>query len=315
MSSRRFLRSLLSDLPVKVICLTAAVILFLFHRVNTMTERFFSVPLEVSTPAGLAIGSAYPKTVRITLRGTEDAIYPVLEEDVEATASLDSHKSPGVFRVPVRITRRGTAANVEPLEIKVEPAEVTFTLEPLAERKVTVIPDIRGSPTYGYQMVESSVAPPSVLVRGARSRVQALSSLSTEEIDLSGHSASFSQRAKVLAPNSLIRIVGDGLVDFHAIIQESVVSRGFDSVPLVGFGIPAHLGLRSALPLGTVTLQGTQLALDAVQAGQVKLIVDFSAVHRPGEYLLHPRPEAPPGFTVLDWTPREVAAELALSGR
>lgn len=50
MSGRGLLRGLLSDLPVKVICLTAAVILFLFHRVNTMTERFFSVPLSVSTP-------------------------------------------------------------------------------------------------------------------------------------------------------------------------------------------------------------------------------------------------------------------------
>jgi YbbR-like protein len=315
MSGRGFLRSILSDLPVKVICLTAAVILFLFHRVNTMTERFFSVPLEVSTPSGLAIGSTYPKTVRITLRGSEDAIYPILEEDIEATASLDSHKSPGVFRVPVRISRRGTAANVEPLEIKVEPAEITFTLEPLAERKVTVAPDLRGSPAYGYEMIQSSVTPQSMLIRGARSRVQALSSLPTEEIDLSGHSASFSLRAKVLAPNSLVRIVGDATVDFHAIIQESVVSRTFDSLPMMGSGIPSHLALRSMLPLGSVTLQGTRLALDAVQAGQVKLVVDFSAIHRAGEYALHPRPEAPPGFAVLDWTPREVTVDLASSGR
>lgn len=315
MNGRRFLRSLLSDLPVKVICLTAAVILFLFHRVNTMTERFFSVPLEVSTPPGLAIGSAYPKTVRITLRGSENAIYPILEEDIEATATLDNHKSPGVFRVPIRITRRGTAANVEPLEVKVDPAEVLFTLEPLAERKVTVVPDLRGAPAYGYQLIESSVTPPSILVRGARSRVQALSSLSTEEIDLSGRSASFSLRAKVLAPNPLVRIVGDAVVDFHAIIQESVVSRSFDSVPIVGSGMPAHLALHSALPLGTVTLQGTQLALDTVQAGQVKLVMDFSAVHRAGEYTIHPRPEAPPGFAVLDWTPREVIVDLAASGR
>ena len=135
MNSRGFLHALLSDLPVKVICLTAAVILFLFHRVNTMTERFFSVPLEVSTPPGLAIASPYPKTVRITLRGSEDAIYPILEEDIEATADLESHKSQGVFRAPVRISRRGTAANVEPLEIKVEPQDVAFTLEPLAGAK------------------------------------------------------------------------------------------------------------------------------------------------------------------------------------
>ncbi len=315
MSGRGFLRSLLSDLPVKVICLTAAVILFLFHRVNTMTERFFSVPLEVSTPPGLAIGSAYPKTVRITLRGTEDAIYPILEEDIQADADLDNHKSPGNFRVPVRLTRRGTAANVEPLEVKVDPAELTFTLEPLAERKVTVEPDLRGAPTYGYQVVQSSVAPESVLVRGARSRVQALSSLSTEEIDLSGHAASFSQRVKVLSPNSLVRIAGDAAVDFHAIIQESVISRAFDSVPMLATGIPAHLALHSTLPLGTVTIQGTQLALDTVQADQVKLVVDFSTLHRAGQYTLHPRPEGPPGFTVLDWSPREVTVDLTSSGR
>jgi hypothetical protein len=315
MSGKGFLRSLLSDLPVKVICLTAAVILFLFHRVNTMTERFFSVPLEVSTPPGLAIGSAYPKTVRITLRGTEDAIYPILEEDIQADASLDGHRSAGVFRVPVRITRRGTAANVEPLEIKVEPAEVTFALEPLAERRVPVEPNLRGAPAYGYQVVQSSVAPESILVRGARSRVQALSSLSTEEVDLSGRTASFSLRVKVLAPSSLVRIVGDAAVDFHAIIQESVISRAISGVPILGSGIPAHLALRSALPLGTVTLQGTQLALDSVQAGQVKLVLDLSAIHRAGEYTLHPRPETPAGFAVLDWSPREVTVDLAASGR
>lgn len=315
MSGTGLLRGLLSDLPVKVICLTAAVILFLFHRVNTMTERFFSVPLEVATASGLAIASAYPKTVRITLRGSEEAIYPILEEDVEATADLDSHKSQGVFRAPIKISRRGTAANVEPLEITVEPQEVTFTLEPLAERKVNVVPDLRGAPAYGYEIVQSSVAPSNALVRGARSRVQALTSLSTEEIDLSGRAASFSIRAKILSPSPLVRIVGDASVDFRATIQESVVLRTLDAVPIVGADIPLHLALRSALPLGTVSLQGTQLALDGVQADQVKLLVDLAGIHRSGQYTLHPRPEAPPGFTILDWTPREVTVDLVPSGR
>jgi YbbR domain-containing protein len=314
-SGRHLLRGLLSDLPVKVICLTAAVILFLFHRVNTMTERFFSVPLEVATPPGLAVASAYPKTVRITLRGSEDTIYPILEEDIEAMADLQSRRSQGVFREPVRISRHGTAANVEPLEIKVEPQEVAFTLEPLAERKVNVVADLRGVPAYGFEMIQSSVAPSSVLVRGARSRVQALSSLSTEEIDLSGRAASFSIRTKVIAPSSLVRIVGDASVDFRATIQESVVVRTFDTVPIMGADIPPHLALRTALPLGTMSLQGTQLALDEVRAEQVKLLIDFSAVHKAGQYILHPRPEAPTGFSILDWTPREVTVDLVSSVR
>lgn len=314
MSGRRLLRALLSDLPVKAICLTAAVILFLFHRVNTMTERFFSVALQVSTPAGLAIASTYPRSVRITLRGTEDSIYPILEEDIEATADLENHHASGVFRAPIRISRHGTAANVEPLEIKVEPQEVTFTLDQVAERKVNVAPDLRGSPAYGYEMVQTSVTPPAVSVRGARGRVQTLSSLSTEEIDLSGRTATFTSRVKVLSPGPLVRIVGDASVDFHGTIQEAVSSRTFDSVPLTPVDIPAHLALHDSLPLGTLSLQGPQLALDGVRSEQVKLLVDFSHARKAGQYTLHPRPEVPPGFLVLDWTPREVTVDLGSSG-
>jgi len=315
MSLKKLLRGLLSDLPVKAICLTAAVILFLFHRVNSMTERFFSVPLDVSTPPGLAIASTYPKTVRITLRGSGDAIYSVVVEDVVATADLEGHKSAGVFRAPVRISLRGTAATVEPLEITVDPQELRFTLEQIAEKKVAVEPDIRGAPAYGFAVVQSGVTPQSVLVRGARSQVQAITSLSTEQIDLTGHAAGFSARVKVLAPNLLVRIVGDPSVDFHAIIQEAIAARRFDGVPVVGTGISTSLALRSTLPLGSVTLQGTQLALDGLQADQVKLLVDFSAVHRAGEYSLQPRPETPSGFAVLDWTPREVTVDVASSER
>lgn len=315
MTGRRITRALLSDLPVKVICLTAAVILFLFHRVNTLTERFFSVPLEVTTPSGLAVANAYPKSVRITVRGAEEAIYPILEEDVEASVNLENRKSPGVYRAQVRITRKGTASNVEPLEIKTEPQEIAFTLEPVAERRVSVQPDLRGAPAYGYEISESSVAPPTVMVRGARSRVQALSSLPTEEIDLTGRADSFATRAKVLVPSPLLRIVGDASVDFHATVREAIAARIFDGVPMEGANLGAHLMLRSPLPLGTVQLQGPQLTLDAVRPDQVKLVLDFGTLRKVGEYTVHPRPGVPSGFLVLDWTPRDVTIELGPSDR
>ncbi|HTO22138.1 MAG TPA: CdaR family protein, partial [Spirochaetia bacterium] len=196
MWSRRISRVILADLPVKVICLAAAVILLLFHRVTTLSERFFSVPLDVDTAPGLAVASAYPKTVRITLRGAGDAIFPILEEDVEASVSLDSHKTPGVYRAEVKVDRKGTAQGVEPLEVRVEPPTITFTVEPLMEKRVVVTPDIKGTPAYGYELVQSGIAPQNVVIRGAKSRVQSVSSLQTEEIDLTGRSSSFAARVK-----------------------------------------------------------------------------------------------------------------------
>ncbi len=315
MNGRRLLRALVADLPVKVICLTAAVILLLFHRVTTLTERFFSVPLEVSTPSGLAVASAYPKTVRITLRGAEESIFPILEEDVQASVDLDSHRSAGVYRAEVKVTRKGTAQNIEPLEINVEPQEINFTLEPLVERRVSVVPDMRGSPAYGYELAQSVVTPASVVIRGAKSRVQGVTALPTEEIDLTGRTSSFASKVKLILPNSLVRIAGDASADFRATIQESVAMREVDGAQVVPLDLSTHLALKAAPGPGSMKIQGAQLVIDGVRGDQLHLLLDCSAVRRPGQYTLHIRPEPLPGVILLDWSPKEVVVDLAASGR
>jgi YbbR domain-containing protein len=314
MRARRLVRILLADLPVKVICLAAAVILLLFHRVTTLSERFFSVPLDVTTPSGLAVASAFPKTVRVTLRGAGDAIFPILEEDVGAAVTLDSRHSAGVYRGEVKVTRRGTAQNVEPLEIRVDPQEITFTLEPLTEKRVNVIPDLRGAPAYGFELVQSAVTPEIVVIRGARSRVQGVSALSTEEIDLTGRTGSFAIKAKIVLPNALVKIAGDAVADFKATIQESTVSRTFDSVGIEGMDLSPHLALKASPGTGSVQIQGTQLVVDGVRPEQVRLMLDLSGMKRAGQYTLHPHPETMSSVTVLDWSPRDVTVEIVPSG-
>jgi hypothetical protein len=315
MTGRRFLRVILADLPVKVICVSAAVILLLFHRVTTLTERFFSVPLDVSTPSGLAVASAYPRTVRITLRGAEESIYPVLEEDVEAAVSLDTHHSAGAYRAEVKVSRKGTALNIEPLEIRVDPSEITFTLEPLTEKRVDIVPDLRGSPAYGYELVQSAVSPQTIVIRGARSRVQGVSAVPTEEIDLTGRTGSFASKVKLLLPNTLVHVAGDATADFRATIQEATVTRDFTGVDIQPVDLSAHFAPRVPLAPGTVQVQGTQLLVDGVRPEQVRLLLDCSIVKRAGQYVLHPRPETVTGVTVLDWSPREITVEFVTTGR
>ena len=313
MKARRLRRALFSDLPVKVICITAAAILFLFHRVNTLTERFFSVPLQVNVSAGLAVASAYPKSVRITLRGAEEAIYPVLEEDIEAVVGLESRKGPGMFRAQVKVSRKGTAASIEPLEVRVEPQEITFTLEPLTEKRVSIVPDLRGSPAYGYEMVQSVVTPAAAMVRGARSRVQGVTALSTEEVDLTGRTGSFAARLKISVPSALVKIAGEPSVEFRATIQEAVVAKSLQPVQVTGFDLSPRFAPKAPLQTGRVEVQGPQLLVDGVRADQVRLLLDCSVVKRAGVYVLHPRPEAPSGITVRDWEPRELSVEFVPS--
>ena len=317
MTGRRFIRALLADLPVKVICLTAAVILLLLHRVTTLSERFVNVPLDVTTPSGLAIASAFPRTVRITLRGTEESILPILDDDLAASVSLETHRNAGVYREEVKVTRKGTALNVEPLEVTVEPQEITFSLEPFAERTVGVTPDIRGAPAYGYELVQSVLSPQTVVIRGARSRVQGITSLSTEVIDLTGRTSSFAAKVKILLPNTLVRIAGEAAADFRATVQESTVSRAVEQVAMTPIDLSSHLALKAPLAPGTLRVSGTQLAVDGVRPDQLRLLLDCSGAKRPGQYLARIRPDATavPNVIVMDWSPKEVAVDIVASGR
>jgi hypothetical protein len=312
---RGFTRVLLKDLPVKVICLAAAVVVLLFHRVTTLTERFISVPLQVSTPAGLAVASSFPKTVRITLRGAGDAIFPMLEEDVEARANLDMYHAPGVYRAVVKVERKGTTQGVQPLEIRVEPKSVTFTLEPLTEKSVAISPDLKGVPAYGYELVQSGVSPQNMIIRGAKSRVQSVTALPTEEIDLTGRSGSFAAKVRVILPNTLLKVAGEASADFHATIQEATVQHVFDRVVIAPIDLSSHLALKTVPAPGSVKMQGTQLTVDAVRPELLGLVLDLGAVRRAGAYTVPTRPAAVPGVMILDWSPREVTVDIVASGK
>ncbi|MCX7028691.1 MAG: CdaR family protein [Spirochaetes bacterium] len=303
---RELLRRLLSDLPVKVICLSAAVIMFLFNRINSLSDRFVSVPLTVDVPAGFALASAYPRTVRITLRGEEASINAILEEDLEASVSLEDRRDPGVYRTAVRVERRGTALDVEPLEVRVDPQEISFTLEPLLERRVDVAPDIKGVPAYGYELAGYELSPRAAVLRGPRSRVQAASTLLTEEVDLTGRTGPFTLRVRIVMPDTLLSLAGDPFVEFKASIKEAVVSRRFEDVEVVVLDAAAGLKPAEELPAGSVQVQGSQLAVEALQTGQVRLVVEGHSIRRTGTWTLPTRPEVPSSVTVLDWSPKEL---------
>jgi hypothetical protein len=312
---RDLLRRLLSDLPVKVICLSAAVILFLFNRINSLSDRFVSVPLTVDVPAGFALASAYPRTVRITLRGEAASINAILEDDLEASASLEGRQDPGIYRTAVKVVRRGTALSVEPLEVRVDPQEISFTLEPLLERRVSVAPDIKGVPAHGYELAGYELTPRVAVLRGPKSRVQGAATLLTEEVDLTGRTGPFTLRVRVVLPDSLLSLAGDPFVEFKASIQEAVVSNRFESVEITVLDVAPGLKPTEGLPTGSVQVQGSQLAVEALEAGQVRLVAEGELVRRAGTWTLEVRPEVPSTVSVLDWTPRELTVMYAGTGR
>ncbi len=306
MISRKLLERLLLNWPAKVVCLAAASVLFVFYRATTLQERFLSVPLAVEPPPGLAVAEPYPPAVRVTVRGEESRIRSIREDDFHASVDFGSFHGEGRVRLEVKIERGGSALGVEPLAVRADPAEVTMRLERQVEKTLDVTPNLVGVPARGFELVQQTVNPAAVRVRGPRSLVAALRSLSTVEIDLNGRSEDFSVTAGISLTNPLIQLPGGRTVDFHGVIREAVLTRTFENVEMLTIDLSPELRLASVLPRGTLKLQGSQTAFDGLTPDRLRLVLDLSVLEGPGEYLLEPKPDIPPGYIVLKYEPQRV---------
>ncbi len=305
---------LLQNWPAKILSLAAAVLLVVFNSVSRLEDRYFTVPVRLVLPADFVPATPYTQRVRISLRGEADDIFRILEDDIEAYVDLSAYNSEGVFRAPVQIDRHGAALDVEPLEIRVEPLEIAVTLEERERRSVEVLPRLSGNPPAGYDLGQYQLSPSTVEIQGPRSLVEDVHSIDTEDIELAGRRSDFTVRVRLLRPNQLIRFIGGDVVEFRGVIEEAVVLHTFEPVETVLLDLPPNLTIVSPLPAGSVRVQGRQFDLDEVQAGDVQLVADASAVTGPGTYELPVRPDVPRGLLVLRYEPERVEIEVVDGG-
>lgn len=297
---------LFADWPAKMISVAAAILLFLFYRTTTLEERVFTTTLRAEPPPGLAIATPHPRTARITLRGREENIFSVIEEDLEVRADFEAAVAVGQYRIPVRVIRKGTSVNIEPLEIRVEPAEISVTLEQEVQRRVAIRPRLTGIPAGGFELVQYSLTPETVEVSGPRSVVTDLSEVQSEPIDLTGRTADFSLEVGILRENPLVKYPREAAAVFRGIIREAVVIKTLEGVDLITLDLSPGLRIAGTLPKGSIRLQGSQLALEDQPPARFRLLVDCSEIDRPGTVTLPIVPDIPPEFLVLMFEPREL---------
>jgi YbbR domain-containing protein len=306
--TRSLLERLFAHWPAKILSIAAAIVLFLFNRVGTLDERFFSVPLRVLHAPNYVPAAPYPRSVRVRVRGPEEEIW-ISEDAIEAVADFTEHDREGVFREPVEIQTQGNALDAS-LEIQIEPLEVTVQLEEKITKSLEVFPTLTGFPAQGYELTQYFLSPSSVEVEGPRSKVQNLRVVHTEEVDLTGRKESFTIRVRLVQPDPFVSFLGGDVVEFRGMIQESIVVKTFEDVDVVAFDLAAGLEIVGQLPTGTVRVQGTQAQLEALRPGQIRLLVDCSDITSRGRYSIPARPDVPRGILVLDFEPLDVSIDV-----
>ncbi|MFP4382949.1 MAG: YbbR-like domain-containing protein [Spirochaetia bacterium] len=306
MKNNQLINRIFSNWPVKILALAGAVILFFFNNINKLEERYLSVPLRIELDDEFVPGENYTERVRVRIRGDGEGIFRILEEDLLARANFTQYQSEGIFKAPVEIELSGTAQTVEPLEIEVEPESVTLELEEKVQKSLEVVPNITGNPAAGYNLARYYLNPSAVEATGPRSRLNNIAQVRTEEIDLTGRRSDFSVRVRILPPNELISFPGGNVIEFRGIIEETLVFREITGVDVAVVDLDPAYRIAGEIQNGTLQIQGSQEAMEAVSAGDIIMTVDASQINETGTYTLEIDPIIPDEVTVLDYQPKNI---------
>jgi YbbR domain-containing protein len=311
LDARKIFEKVIENWPAKVLSVVLAIILFVFHQISTLVEESFSSPLSIESSGQLVPSNNYEQSIRVTLRSEERNIDAVDQEDIEVYVDLMKMQTPGTYRVPVLVRKTGTAVGVDPLEIRVNPAEIEIVLDNSTAKSVPVTPAFRGNLDSGYEMVSYSIEPTQIEIEGPQSIIDSITSLSTEYIELTGRRSNFATTSRISASDSRMRFQGSGIVEVQGFVQELIMTRNFNNLPITVTGLNNRFSASLNIDEGSVRVEGSQNALaDYILWGTV-LNLDCSNIETSGTVEIPVTVTVPPQFSLISYEPMSVSVTIA----
>lgn len=267
-----------ANLPLKVLSLLVAVVLWLAVSGQSTVERNILVPLEYQNePPGMEIVGDRPGSVDVRLRGSSGNLARVVQGDVVALLDLTNAR-PGtrIFNLHPSEVRVPFGVEV----VQVTPPTVSLDFQYAGEKVVPVSPVIEGDPDPGFVVGRITTAPATVQVLGPMSRLDALREATTEPVRVDGARKTVQDRVTVGVEDPAVRL-REALV---AVVTVEIVPAPVEQT-LTGLRIePSNLGqgLSARIVPATVSVvvRGTRERIAGLEAGDLRAEVDLSAFAR-----------------------------------
>ena len=297
MDLRKITAKAMENWPVKVLSIGLAIILFIFHRMSILETRYFSIPLNIEHPGSMMPSNPYPRMIRVSIRGEANNIYPVMEDDLEAYVDMSGIYTRGTYTVPVQWRTRASSYGFDALQITVEPMEISFVLDYRISKIVPLLPNFRGELDSGFTMSSFSLVPENIIIDGPSELMTGVYELYTDLINLDGRSNNFSESISILNINPLISIRGNGIADFHGIINPIIPARNIPGIPIAITGLSELLSAMPEISSVDLHLEGdNQEIIDDFTPSPDFVRIDASGIVETGTYVLSIHTGLEPGI-------------------
>ncbi|HEV8281530.1 MAG TPA: CdaR family protein [Candidatus Limnocylindrales bacterium] len=292
------------DQRVTVLGFEPQVVTVDLDRIATRT-----VEVEVDrgqVPTNLEVGTTTVNPRRVQVIGPASVISRV----VNARASVQIQPSGIDVDQDVELVAVDDIGNAV-AQVRLEPTTARVTIPVFSDRlskTLPISPQITGTPAAGFELSAASVSPRFVTVEGDVDELQALLTIDTAPISVSGFSSSQQVDVPLVLPTGVVALDVQN-VRVSIVVRAVTASRSFE-VGLRMVGARPGFAYTTDVDRVLITVGGSVADLDRLIASTLVVDLDVSALG-PGTSQVAATANLPAGVTLVAASPPRVAVTVA----
>ena len=265
-----------ANLPLKVISVVVAFVLWLAVAGQSTVERNIQVPLEYrNVPAGMEIVGDPPGAVDVRLRGSSGNLARVVQGDVVAALDLsNARRGTRIFNLRADEVRVPFGVQV----VQVTPPAVSLEFETAGQKVVPVSPVIEGEPAPGFVVGRITTSPATVEVLGPSGRLSALREATTEPVRVDGAQGRVQDTVTVGIEDSTVRLREPLRATVIVEVVPAPVQSTLDGVAITTTNLALGLAERVTPTKVSVTVRGTRERVAGLGAGDLVAQIDLGGL-------------------------------------
>lgn len=296
---------------LKLLCLLAAILIYIFYKSSLVESKNFVVPLNIIENGSVVCVDGLSDNIKIVIKADSDHIALIRASDINASIDITNVTKTGLISVPVKLSVPDEYYTFDPFEIRAEPENLKINIEKKITASKKVKPLIAGEPSYGFEVAEITVVPEFVEVAGTESLINATDFINTTAINVTDKSSKFTVDANIVEVNKQISILNKGPFKVTVDFAVQTMEKAIDNLKIYVTGLWPDLKITSVLPPVTAKVEGSVSLLEKYNPGRNSIVVDLSGITEPGTYDLPVKSYFPDAFAVKSISPETISVTIS----
>lgn len=297
---------LLNNIFLKILSVLLAISLWLIVATSDYDQVQFNVPVKLSNVPDNKVAVTDESLINVTLNGPRLVLNSLSYNDVSVEVNVSNFSE---YRTNYRIKPSDVKVPSSVNIVRVQPAEITVTIDKIINKKIEVTPAFIGEPAAGFKVGTLKIKPSKVELTGAASKLSDIDFIETLPINLSGKS----ERMKYtvgLKKSSGIKNIEPSQVEVTVLLKENMVDRKLGELPVTLVKKNKDYSYKLLTKEVEAQIKVRSDIAESEELGKrINIYVDVSQLN-PGQYLKDIKYSSGDNIKIIEITPNKARVEV-----